>query len=1141
MSHRKYSQPASRSSVRVSPSIPAFRHTLISLAIAALLGGHTLPSTAYAQDSTVIHGTLELSLPAQPLTDTLTEISRLSGIQIFANGAILANLQAPAISGAMTPQQAVSRALANSGLQAMASGPDVLTIIKPSEQGHNAVTTLEEVTVIGANRHDQGHQNVYDKDITNIYLDRAYLDTYRATSPADIFQGAPGVFSGEARNSAALDPNIRNIQGQGRVPVAVDGTEQAVTVYRGYFGANNRNYIDPALISSVAIEKGPTLSRDMPHGGIGGGIAITTLRADDIIKDDQSFGAELKLETGNNATKPRINDSIYNTDYRDIPGAHRNWETFASSWKWTNLTSDAKRSGRSGFNMEDAAARLALAWQGEKYEVLAATAVRRRGNYYSGTKGADKYMDAAPNTSNSLNPWRSPFAPFIARVALPGTEVMNTSMDTTSFLLKANLLMPQEQRLGLSYRKTIIENGEIMPSRLNWAQLEKDGGLPQWPLAEVDQQAFSLDYAWNPDNNRWIDLKAQVWATRTKSDTNSSGGYAVEPYEQDDAWNAYQRSKEYHESNTGTPYTGTPVLPNPNIDGRLVNKSKMRSTENRIGIRLDNNITLRDNLSLLLSADFQHERLKPDPHYNYYTHGGEFEARPRDGKRRESKFGFNFSWQPLSWLDVNAGARYVSYASTDFEVDAMLENRGWGPFTGSDSKSYSTGLFSAWLVPLDKEMATLKALQEKAKQEGNNAIATEASNKLNAALRTKYPDTDNTYGHQGIPYEVKQVTDPLSGQAIWVAHVPIEWKRSTEGYKFEAEDNPFTNGTYDADNGTVEYYADPLNPDAAPIEVKQLQQQISAFRHSRKSIRLTSPEELRALIEKNKKRHAWAPVFSISARLTDNSRIYSRYAQSVRMPSIFEDTSGFSKGAADIGAPFASSFKPERATNIEVGYAHNLTSYLPSARHADIRFSYYHTTVKNIIDRIDDNLFWQFDKMKTSGLELQGRLDTGRWFFNVGGNYNLSQEVCDKGEALALDPLYGRIPECIEGGFPTGFLRSMVGPRYSITTDLGTRWFNDDLEIGGRLTYHSSRNQTQEAEFANIEGARWPEVSAGNRPIQWHPVAVFDAYVRYRFNDHYAMEVVGTNLSDRYYLDPLTRTMMPAPGRAVRLSATMKF
>lgn len=69
------------------------------------------------------------------------------------------------------------------------------------------------------------------------------------------------VYSGDARNSGALDPNIRGIQGPGRVPLTIDGTEQALTVWRGYMGANNRNYIDPSLIGGMQVIKGPAMLR----------------------------------------------------------------------------------------------------------------------------------------------------------------------------------------------------------------------------------------------------------------------------------------------------------------------------------------------------------------------------------------------------------------------------------------------------------------------------------------------------------------------------------------------------------------------------------------------------------------------------------------------------------------------------------------------------------------------------------------------------------------------------------------------------------------------------------------------------------------------------------------------------------------
>ncbi|MFH7617721.1 TonB-dependent receptor plug domain-containing protein, partial [Pseudomonas syringae group genomosp. 7] len=75
-----------------------------------------------------------------------------------------------------------------------------------------------------------------------------------------------GVFSGDARNSGALDINIRGIQGPGRVPVSIDGGEQALTVWRGYNGVSNRNYIDPNLIGGIQVIKGPGLVRDVHSG-----------------------------------------------------------------------------------------------------------------------------------------------------------------------------------------------------------------------------------------------------------------------------------------------------------------------------------------------------------------------------------------------------------------------------------------------------------------------------------------------------------------------------------------------------------------------------------------------------------------------------------------------------------------------------------------------------------------------------------------------------------------------------------------------------------------------------------------------------------------------------------------------------------
>lgn len=59
-------------------------------------------------------------------------------------------------------------------------------------------------------------------------------------------------------------------------------------------------------------------------------------------------------------------------------------------------------------------------------------------------------------------------------------------------------------------------------------------------------------------------------------------------------------------------------------------------------------------------------------------------------------------------------------------------------------------------------------------------------------------------------------------------------------------------------------------------------------------------------------------MLSASVHLTDDLRLYGRYAETVRMPSLFEDTVGFSGSSTPhIGYRY----KPERAvTRIRCGF-----------------------------------------------------------------------------------------------------------------------------------------------------------------------------------------------------------------------------
>ena len=173
-------------------------------------------------------------------------------------------------------------------------------------------SALDTVVVRGgANKHECGHDRVYTREIVNLHKGKEEVETFKGNTVSDLFGGMTGVYGG------ALDPNVRGVQGQGRIPITIDGTEQAITVWRGMAGASNRNYVDPNIVSSVYVEKGPSFNRDV-KSGIGGSVAMKTIDADDIVPEGQKYSLEVKAETSTNSVTPRRAVYAENADYRTL-------------------------------------------------------------------------------------------------------------------------------------------------------------------------------------------------------------------------------------------------------------------------------------------------------------------------------------------------------------------------------------------------------------------------------------------------------------------------------------------------------------------------------------------------------------------------------------------------------------------------------------------------------------------------------------------------------------------------------------------------------------------------------------------------------------------------------------------------------
>lgn len=223
-------------------------------------------SAAHAP-ATAVHN---FDVPTLALDQALVLLARQAGVELYLGSNDFTNSYGNPVKGRLSLDAALQTLLANQGVTYSLGGPSDRPIIQV-QPGPNSAGILpgdlHPTYVLGMegkqSRDEKGYNDVYDQDISTVYAGKEQIERYKGAAPADMFKGMLNVYSGDSRNSGALDPNIRGIQGPGRVPLTIDGTEQAITAYRGYMGANNRNYIDPNLIGSIKVLKGPNLERNV--------------------------------------------------------------------------------------------------------------------------------------------------------------------------------------------------------------------------------------------------------------------------------------------------------------------------------------------------------------------------------------------------------------------------------------------------------------------------------------------------------------------------------------------------------------------------------------------------------------------------------------------------------------------------------------------------------------------------------------------------------------------------------------------------------------------------------------------------------------------------------------------------------------
>ena len=169
----------------------------------------------------------DISAPAQPLSQTLKDISRQTGDNILFTPDSVAGLRAPALSGNMTSLDAVTRALSGTDLEAVPDGSGGLVIRRVAQK--KTVLTEEqpaETIIVTGSRIPQ--TDIAASPSPVVVVGRLEFEFAGTTDVTTLINSLPMVFASQNENvsngaTGTDNVNLRDL-GASRTLVLIDGS-----------------------------------------------------------------------------------------------------------------------------------------------------------------------------------------------------------------------------------------------------------------------------------------------------------------------------------------------------------------------------------------------------------------------------------------------------------------------------------------------------------------------------------------------------------------------------------------------------------------------------------------------------------------------------------------------------------------------------------------------------------------------------------------------------------------------------------------------------------------------------------------------------------------------------------------------------
>ncbi|GAA0509858.1 MULTISPECIES: TonB-dependent siderophore receptor [Pigmentiphaga] len=207
------------------------RPILVPLACVAMLVAG-LPAAAQS-----VPAALDVSLASQPLGQALNELARQAGLQLLFSPELVAGKVAPAVSGRMTPRQALDRLLAATGLEAVSEGNTVIV----RAASHSGPATMLAPVVVTANLE---RENAYGP--VSGYVARRSSTGSKTDSPIIETPQSISVITADriqAIGATTLKDALSYTPGVGISPYGIDSRFDWITV-RGFDAYSPGFYMD---------------------------------------------------------------------------------------------------------------------------------------------------------------------------------------------------------------------------------------------------------------------------------------------------------------------------------------------------------------------------------------------------------------------------------------------------------------------------------------------------------------------------------------------------------------------------------------------------------------------------------------------------------------------------------------------------------------------------------------------------------------------------------------------------------------------------------------------------------------------------------------------------------------------------------